>query len=214
MPPPLPPTPAPRTEAELAPPCRDGVCRCGDPAAETAPPEAPRKRFAVRVGPIDNDLWVTVDGMVLYKSRERATECFYVDLAPGEHAVAVRGHGERGVAARVAIAELGPTGPWWYDTFELDCGAGALCDREGFEQWKATIAGREGGVHEPCGSTRVKNVRWQMGRMPDMQHPEDILVELTLQIYEFATEHAPGSAECSKSKQAAEPEPEPEPAGS
>jgi hypothetical protein len=204
--PPIGPPPRPETRATLvgarcARP--NSACQCRDPDREDPldkedTPPAPYKRFEVRVGPIQNELWVTVDDMVLYKSKERATECFYVDLVPGKHAVEIRGHGEDGFGAVVVIAELSAGGPWWYATFTFDCGAGGLCDRAGLLAWQESVRGVKKNLHAPCGSTKVRGIEWQHGRMPDALHPADLVVDFVLDIYAFATQHPPGFPACTK----------------
>jgi len=131
-------------------------------------------------------------------SKERATECFYVDLVPGEHMVQVRGSRKDGVGTMVEIAELSAGGSWWYPTFSINCGAGGPCDRKGFELWRESVGGVARGLHAPCGSTRVRKIGWKTGRMPDMVHPEDIYVEFILDIYQLATKYPPGSKECER----------------
>ena len=206
-------TPAPRvpeppealTRATLVGPrCASGLsCTCREPGADAAdsegsPPAPPYKRFEVRVGPHPNDLWVTVADNVLYKSRERGVECFYLDLVPGKHPVTVRGRGEGGVAAVVAISERSAGGPWWYPTFFFDCGQGGVCDAEGYEVWKAGLSAFSRNLHAPCGSTKIRNIQWQTGRMPDGLHPSDIELRLLLDVYEFETSEAPGQCKGAK----------------
>jgi hypothetical protein len=200
---PLPPLPAPQTTAALVGPrCQEpGRCECRSQdgeSADEATPAGPYKRFEFRLGPVQHDLWATVDGAVLYKSRQRATDCFYLDLRPGNHDVRVHSKEESGASIAVAIAELSKGGPWWYPSFTFECNGGGLCDLEGLDREKRRIAEVPRGVHEPCGSVRVRNVSWQTGTMPDALHPGEIVLEFTLQVYKFATEHEPGSPECMK----------------
>jgi hypothetical protein len=194
----FPPPPAAETRATLSGPlCSAGACRCkasdgdaGDPGSTVI------KRYEVRVGPMPNELWVTIGDSVLYKSPERASECFYVDLRAGEHPVTIRGSRERGLGARVAISELNPAGPWWYDTFRFACGGPGLCGFEDLEEWKRSLDKYTRGVHDPCGSTRIRGLRWQTGKAPDLLHPEDLEVELTLEVRDFVPEHPPGHETC------------------
>src|SRR6266545_7118199 len=75
--------PAPRTEAMLVGPlCRGESCRCRAGDDDAGRPAPGHKRFEIRLGPSDDPLWALVDGMVLFKSRENADACFYVDLKP------------------------------------------------------------------------------------------------------------------------------------
>jgi len=202
---PIPEPPPPQTAATLSGPlCQDKVCTCrGNDDAAPGVPEAGHKRYEFHLGPSDNDVWATVDDMVLYKSREHAEDCFYVDLLPGNHKVTVRARGDNGFGARLTISEQGAAGPWWYSTFEFVCGAPGLCDKETLEAWKKQITSYKE-KHDPCGSTKVRGVEWQHGRMPDNIHPSDLLLELTLQIYKFVPDKPPGDENCSGSVPAVE----------
>ncbi len=200
---PLPPPPAKTTRATLAGPlCDAQSCRCRTRDADAGVPGSTAvKRFEVKVGPVDNEMWVQVGSMVLYKSSERATECFYVDLTAGEtHAVTLRAKRSGGFGARVSISEQGAKGPWWFDTFEFACGGPGTCDKGSLRDFKARASLVKRHLFDPCGSTKVRNLAWQKGRMPDAQTPEDLEVRLDLQVYDFAPKHAPDSAECKKKR--------------
>jgi hypothetical protein len=195
---PIPIPPEQLTVATLSGPlCRDKVCRCRTDEASAGTPDAGFKRFEFRLGPTGDELWATVGDMVLYKSRERATDCFYIDLLPGTHRVSLRARGESGFGAALAVSELGVKGPWWYDTFAFTCGAPGLCDQETLRAWKASIA-ELGSKHDPCGSTKIAGVTWQTGTMPDDLHPGEMLLQFTLQVYEFVPEHGPGDESCAR----------------
>jgi hypothetical protein len=117
----LKPPPAPTTIATLAGPLCDGqVCKCrvhNAPADGGAGvPDDGVKRFEVKVGPSEHELWITIDDMVLYKSNARAEECFYVDLGAGDHTVGLRAHRGGGLSAAVAISEYGPATSSWSTT--------------------------------------------------------------------------------------------------
>jgi hypothetical protein len=194
----IPQPPESRTTATLRGPlCKDQVCTCRSDDAAPGVPDKGLKRFELKLGPSDNELWATVDDMVLYKSREHAEDCFYVDLGAGDHKVSLRARGDNGFGAKVTISELGAAGPWWYDTFEFSCGAPGMCDQETLAAWKKAIAGFAQ-KHDPCGSTKIKGITWQTGTMPDNIHPNDIRVELTMQVYEFAPQYGPGDEHCAR----------------
>jgi hypothetical protein len=187
--------PAKITQATLVGPlCEMEHCTCrDDDDGPGEPASAAVKRYELKVGPVDNDLWVTVGGSSFYKSRERATDCFYIDLpADTTHKVTVRGHGENGFAARVSLSERGELG--WYDSFEFDCGG--LCDLDSIKSWKQSLDKYTRGIHDPCGSTKIQEVWWESGVAPDKIHPQDLHVELTVKVYGFAPEFAPGDPEC------------------
>ena len=137
--------------------------------------------------------------MVLFKSREISDACFYVDLTTGDHKVTVRGKGEGGLSVGASISEMGggQGATWWYNTFDFNCGAPGECDLEQVKEFKARVASLKG-KHDPCGSTKVKAVEWETGRMPDRAHPDDLILRATLQVYKFKPSTPPGSPDCSK----------------
>jgi hypothetical protein len=196
--------PPPRTEAVLAGPlCQGNACRCRKADGDAGPPPAGAKRFEVHLGPSDDPLWAMVDGMVLYKSRETPEACFYVDLAAGEHRASLRGKGESGLSAAIAVSEQGGSdGTWWFHTFQFQCGSPGECDMASIESWKREVAAMAG-KHDPCGSTKVQDIHWETGRMPDRTHPDHLLLHFTLDVYKFAPSHPPGSDECDKGGPAA-----------
>lgn len=163
--------------------CRGQYCECKSTAAQPGRATPPYKRFEITAGPADNELWVTVGDNRLYKSNERATDCFYIDLLPGKHHVTLRARGKAAVGANLEISEMGAKGPWWYRTFSFSCGSN-VCDGPQLEQWKSAIEAL-GTKHDPCGSTKVLGVRYQTGRKPDGLHPADLFVELDLEVYKF-----------------------------
>jgi hypothetical protein len=195
----VPEPPAPETTAALVGPLCSGTrCTCRSEDADIGKAPAGYKRFEVVLGPNQHELWATIGDQVFYKSLERAQECFYVDLPAGEHPVELQAQGEAGFGARLKISEKGE-GAWWYDTFEFACGAPGLCDHDGLDSWKRRIAQYKEGKHDPCGSVRVLGIDWQTGRMPDMLHPEDFLLQATLKVYKFAPKHPPGDSSCDPS---------------
>jgi hypothetical protein len=193
----IPDPPAPMTHATLSGPLceRGGACRCRQDGEDAGEPGPDHKRFEFRLGPTSSDFWVTVGDMVLYKSKQRAQECFYVDLRPGRHKVALRATGPQGFGAGMTISEFGAEGSWWYDTFEFTCGAPGLCDQETLAAWKRRKEGL-GNLHDRCGSVKVTGITWRTGEMPDMLHPSDLLLELVLEIHDFAPTRPPGDESC------------------
>lgn len=182
--------------------CTDQACQCRDVSAPAdggagVPEGDARKRFELRVGPSEHELWVKIDDMVLYKSDERATDCFYVDLMPGDHPVTLRAKHPGGVSAQLDISEYGAATQSWYRTFRFECGGGGgVCDHDDMDAYKASLAQYPRNLQDPCGSTKAKAISWDTGRAPDFTHPEDLQLQLTLQVYDFAPEHPHGHAEC------------------
>lgn len=194
----LPPPPEPVTRATLVGPlCDTERCRCKAGDDDAGRPEAGFKRYEIVLGPADHELWATVDGMTLFKSREQATACFYVDLRPGEHPVVLRGAGEPAVGFEATIAEQGGNEDraWWYASFAFSCGAPGSCDRAALQEFLAGVKARKGKL-DPCGSTKVLRPTWHSGRMPDHGRPNDLQVALALQVYAFTPENPPGGAAC------------------
>lgn len=197
----LDPVPEPVTRAALSGPlCEPERCRCRDLGAPgdggAGLPGEGVKRFEVRVGPFDNALWVTIGEHVLYKSDERAEECFYVDLPPGKHGVTIQANRGGGFSAAVAISELGAQTGSWYETFRFACGAPGACSYDQLDAWKASLAKYTRGIHDACGSVKIEGMGWQAGRAPDQQHPQDLQLELTLDVYKFAPDKPHGHPEC------------------
>jgi hypothetical protein len=196
------PLPDPVTQAVLAGPlCEGDRCSCRDPAAPAdggagVPTGEADKRFELHLGPAANAIWVTIDGMVLYKSDERAEDCFYVDLKPGRHRVVLQAARGGGVSAKLAISEYAPGVESWYDTFNFNCGSPGTCSYDALDAWKAELAPYTRGLHDPCGSTKIKGIAWDAGRAPDQQHPQDLQLELTLDVYKFAPEYPHDHAAC------------------
>jgi len=191
---PIPPLGAARTEATLVGPlCTGGLCQCREEVKKkfvAGEPDAGFKRFEVRIGPIGNDLRVEVGPHKIYKSAERPTDCYYIDLPPGEHAVTVRGHGDPSFGAAVRISEMGsgPQAPW-YETFIFECGSN-VCSVDDLKYWRSETE-KLGPAHDPCGSTKVSAVNYRHGSVPDGLHPIDLLLEATLQVYNFKPEKPP-----------------------
>lgn len=204
------PEPPAKTVATLASGrCTSGACKCrakDDTAKEEPAPERGRKRFEFRVNRGPGNVWVTVDGaQQLYADPETSESCFYLDLTDGKHDVVVRGHSVQlsgGAGASLQISEYAPgpekAPPWWYDTAYFQCGNPSPCDPESLEAWKKEVDGYENSLHDPCGSTKVRRAAWETGTMPDGLHPDDFAALLTLDVYPFQPQSAPG--ECAKAR--------------
>ncbi|HEY0189902.1 MAG TPA: hypothetical protein VGC42_02190 [Kofleriaceae bacterium] len=196
------PPPAKETRAVLAGNlCQAGHCACRDGAGDGGagtPNDAAHKRFEFRLGPTPQELWLTINGHdVLYKSAERADACFYVDLPTGAQQVELRASNPDGVSVALAIHELGTTTKSWYDTFQFACGSPGVCSFEELEANKAQYAsGRTKNLFDRCGTTKVKAISWDHGKAPDQQHPSELLVRLTLDIYKHPAFKEHGDDTC------------------
>lgn len=195
------PPPEPMTRATLVGPlCMAEVCTCRDPDVPgdggAGDPEGGVKRFEIRVGPSPHALWVTVDDMVLYKSEARAEDCFYVDLPAGDHPVTLRAHHPGGISAAVSISEYAPATTSWYETYRFSCGVPGACAHDELDDYKASLARYPRGIHDPCGSVKVKGLTWDTGVAPDQLHPDDLALGLTLDLYDFAPKKPHGDPSC------------------
>ena len=188
------------TRAELAGPlCRTRSCECRAGPDDAGMPGGVDKRYEFRIGPVPGEMWVTVGEHTLYKSREQATQCFYLDLESGKHTVEVRARGETGFSAAVRISEMGAEGPWWYDTFNFNCGAPGRCTLDRLEHWRERfLAHAQRNVIDTCGSTAIRDIKWRTGRLRDRVYPTSLLMQFVLDVYSFTPRYPPGHRACAR----------------
>ena len=204
------PPPARVTQGVLAGPLCDGQrCRCRDEAAPgdggAGTPGDASKRFEVRLGPSSQELWAVIGHTTLYKSPERPTACFYVDLPAGETPVELRGSDPSGVSAQWTIHELGTKTKSWYDTFHFECGTPGVCSFDELDDAKPRYAAYPHGVEDMCGSVKVRGLTWDTGRSPDQLHPSELDVHLVLSVYKRVPSQAHGDPSCGKGPPPAAP---------
>ena len=188
------------TKGVLAGPlCGEQECTCRDETAAddggAGLPTDDRKRFELRIGPAANELWVSVGEHLYYKSAERASACFYFDLATGEIPVALRASNNGGVSAAVAISEYGTATKSWYQTFQFKCGSPGICSYDELDSNKTEYKKFAKGLHDPCGSVRIQRLNWNSSEAADQQHPSELAVTLGVNVYKFAPSKPHGS-EC------------------
>lgn len=193
------PPPARVTHAVLAGArCADNHCSCRGDSGDggVGVPDGPgKKRYEIRLTSAQ-DLWLTINkSTVLYKSPERAEECFYVDLPTGAQQVELRASNPDGVSAGLEIHELGTRTQSWYDTFAFACGTPGVCSFDELDSLKPRYNVPRH-LYDRCGTTKVKGISWDHGKAPDSQHPNDLLVRLTLDIYKFAAWKPHGDDTC------------------
>jgi hypothetical protein len=192
--------PAKATEAVLAGPlCTGDRCKCRTGADDAGEPAEGQKRFEIRLKSAQQ-LWMTIHGMRLYKSAEAPEACYYVDLPSGDTPVEMRASDANGVSAEWTISEYGSKAKTWYDTFRFECGNPGVCSFDEIASKKAEYSGLPRGLHDACGSTRLKGISWDTGKAPDNEHPSELLVRLTLDVYKFLPEKAHGD-DCAKPTQ-------------
>jgi hypothetical protein len=195
------PPPARLTQGVLAGPlCAGDHCTCrevkapGDGGAGV--PEDKRKRFEIRIGPSSQELWAKVGPNVLYKSPEKAEECFYVDLPSGDTPVELRASSPAGVSAAWTVRELGTKTASWYDTFAFNCGSPGVCSFDDLDEEKQRRASMKHGVEDLCGSVKIRGLTWDTGRSPDNLHPNELLVHFVLGVYKRVPTQAHGDPSC------------------
>lgn len=205
------PPPTARTTGTLAGPlCQYDRCSCRDGAADVGEPDGARKRFEIRLLS-SQPLWVTLPGdTVLYKDAEKVEACFYVDLAPGAHPLTLRASNKDGVSAELIVRELGTKTKSWYDTFRFECGQPGACSFDELAALKGEYAQFKRGLHDPCGSVKIKGLTWDHGKAPDGTHPSELAVSATLDVYKFAPWKEHGDPTCGQGKAPAEGDGEPE----
>lgn len=202
---PIGPPPARATHALLSGPlCVSAECKCRDLGAAgdggAGLPDGATKRFEIRLQSAQ-ELWASLRGDTLYKSPEKAETCFYVDLPAGDTPIELRASNKDGVSAQWTIRELGTKTKSWYDTFTFECGNPGVCSFEELDAAREKYyALKKHGVHDPCGSTRIKNLTWDTGKSPDMQHPSELVVRLSLDVRKFQPWKPHGDETCGKGK--------------
>ncbi len=183
-----------------------GHCACRPAGGETdqkesAPPAPGTRRFELRVASSDGTAWVTLDGKgTLYKDRERHEDCYYVDLAPGDHTVALLAKASNeqggGIGVGLRVYEHEPVAGRWYESFLFGCGAPGACAKDQLEDWKLAVEQDRTLMWDPCGSSRIRALRWESGRMPDALHPEEVMVAFTLKVGTHTPSKAPRDPSC------------------
>lgn len=194
---PIGPVPPKQTTGTLAGPlCKDDACTCAKTEAEAGVGDGGRKRFEIRLKS-SQELWLKLPGdMSLYKTNEKVDACFYVDLAPGEHPLALRASNPVGVSAEIIVREIGAKTGSFYDTFRFECGNPGACSFEELDGLRASYKQYARGLHDKCGSTRIKNIGWDHGKAPDGTHPSELVVRATLDIYKFEPWKKTGDETC------------------
>ena len=195
-----PPPPKQSTGSFAGPLCDyNGVCKCKEDGQDPGVPDNPaHKRFELRLGPSAQELWATVHGNVLYKSGEKAEECWYVDLPTGDVPIELRASSPGGVSAAWSIAELGTQTKSWYDTFRFNCGSPGVCAFDDLDNFKREFNALPNRVRDQCGSVKIKGVTWDTGKSPDAMHPDELAVHVHLEVYKRAPDKPHGDASCGK----------------
>jgi hypothetical protein len=193
--------PAKMTQGVFAGPlCSGAACACRDGAGDGGagvPEQAGYKRFEIKLSS-PQQLWIKVRDSVMYKDAERPDACFYVDLPAGDTPIEMRASDPNGVSAQWTIKELGMQTKSWYDSLSFNCGNPGVCS---FDELDGKKLEYKDPKQDRCGSVRVKGLTWDTGRSPDQQHPNELLVRATLNVYKFEPTRAHGE-DCSKKQEA------------
>jgi hypothetical protein len=177
----------------------------GGDAEAAAPASVEHKRLELRLRS-HHDLWLRVGELTFYKDRERPEACFYIDLPspgtgekPRRYDVELRGSNPDGVGAGLSISELGVAARSWYHTFRFACGAPGACSFEELDELKvaARRAVAEGALFDPCGSLKVRDVRWDTRVAPDHEFPGDLTLQLNLDVTNAVPDRRRGDPNCS-----------------
>ncbi len=171
------------------------TCREGGGDGGVGVPANGTKRFEIKLTS-PHELWATYRDMVLYKSAERADECFYLDLPTGDQPFTLRASNPDGVSAAISIAELGTKTKVWYDTFRFACGSPGVCSFEELDGIKADYNGMKHRARDLCGSVKLRGASWDTGHAPDQLHPSELVMRFTLAIEKFAPWKQPGDPTC------------------
>jgi hypothetical protein len=187
--------------------CQGGACTCrevddygrGDRSDESA--IAPgHKRFEIRTGRGFDRVSVTVEGLgTLSKNTEQVDpSCGYVDLPPGRHRVhmhAVAAKREEGMVPALFINEFGARAKDWYQVFQFRCGGNQPCVKDDLPLWAEGEGKKPRGIFDPCGSTRIEDMHWQVEHSPEVR-VEELSLELVLNVYKFEPRFEHGAPKC------------------
>jgi len=180
--------------------CAGEACTCRN-EGEKEQVSAGAKRFELRLARGVDKASIAVDGKrALARAALAQPEetCVYLDLPPGRHVVTWREEAkvaEVGIQPVLTIAEYGPAANAWYKAFELSCTTNEGCLKDDMRDAFDKLGQVPRGLVDPCGSTRFEHPRWEAEHSPSVKL-EDVTVEVTLHVYQFATRHPPGSDEC------------------
>lgn len=173
----------------------------GSSDAEDPPPAEDWKRFELRTGRGNDEMRITVEGLGTFRKSGDSPEpgCIYVDLPPGPtrvHYHVVARDAARGLEARLRVSEYSPAFRRWYRTFAYRCGNGSEpCTIDDARDAVETLGRVPGGKHDPCGSTRIRGLRFSTARPADAA-VADFDLHFVLDVYKFAPRFAPETATC------------------
>jgi hypothetical protein len=187
--------------------CQNGECTCrsvddynrGGVSDEKGLTER-LKRFEIRTGRGLFPMEITVTGSgTLKKMGEKVdASCGYLDLAPGKHKIHLHAKATseaEGMAPTLFINEWSARTHDWYDAFVFKCGSNGPCTKDDMTQWNDTEGKRPRGIFDPCGSTRVEGIKWDLSHSPDVKVME-LDMDFVLEVYKFTPRFPHGGKTC------------------
>jgi len=187
--------------------CSNGECTCravddfgrGGISDEKGLAEG-QKRFEIRTGRGLFPEEITVDGRgTLKKTGEKVdANCGYLDLPPGKHKIHLHAKATseaEGMVPALFINEWSARTHDWYDTFVFKCGGNSACLKDHMTEWNDTEGKRPRGIFDPCGSTRVENIKWDLSHSPDVKVME-LDIDFVLEVYKFTPRFPHGGKTC------------------
>jgi hypothetical protein len=187
--------------------CHGDTCTCrtvddynrGGLSEEKDVPEG-QKRFEIRTGRGLDTVEVTVASKgTLKKSRELPeAACGYVDLPPGKHHVHLHAKAASetdGMVPALFLNEWSSRTHDWYDSFVFKCGGNGACTKDHLALWAETDGKKPRGIFDPCGASRIENVRWDGSYASDVKVLEMDL-EFDLDVYKFTPRFPHGAKTC------------------
>lgn len=179
-------------------------CRAPDDVSESQPPPAGMKRLEVRLSFHGGRGSLASPSLGLLPAADVADTCYYLDVPAGSthdlRFVGKANHETTGFTPKLAIAEYGEKGPFWYEVLKVDCvGVGGRCDKAGVEAWTASLRVRKRGRIDPCGSMVVTALKWDTSgglAHRDEGYYRDLAVTFALEAKKFTPQFPPHSTEC------------------
>jgi hypothetical protein len=166
---------------------------------ETAVPEG-QKRFELRTGRGLDGMSIIVEGKGAMHKDAGVSDpaCGYLDLPPGKHRVRLHMKAsaeDAGMVPSFWINEWGARTHDWYESFRFKCGGNEPCTKDHMAQWNDTDGKKPRGIFDPCGSSRIESIRWEVEHSPDVRVNE-LSLEFVIDVYKFVPRFPHGAKTC------------------
>ncbi len=173
--------PKAQTQATLAGPlCEGDFCRCRSEEESAGEPDKGKTRYEIRLGEASQPLWLRFGDSQLYKSAERISDCFYIDVAPGKFPVALIAGDDKGIAAGVQITELQQPKEGWQEVFRFQCGTPGACEAKELAAWGQQAKKSPLRSNVPCVATTITGINWNSQNNPDYGAMAKLALSFTL----------------------------------